>query len=309
MAGGAAGMAIGRSGLRAIRNRRRWPGWWPTRCTAVDPHPRPRDLHHQSRRVGRRRTGRPGPGRLSTDHPAPDRAEQDPADWWPAVVAACAGARAAAPEAFAAVEAVGFAAARQTLVPVTAAGEPLGPALVWSDRRATARGRGDGRGDSVGWTPCRPARGPSSTGRRWRPRRPGWRPTNPTGWPTARWLLTPRDLVVWQHDGGGGHRHHHGVGRRSVRRLGPARGGLLAALGRPAPAGARPRHRGRGARPGPAAELGLRAGIPVVVGAGRPGLRGPGHGRHRRPARWSPGGPRPTSRSRWPTSRSPSPTP
>jgi len=85
-----------------------------------------------------------GQAPVVTTFPAPDRAEQDPAAWWDSVLSACAAARASsasAAAAFAAVEAVGFAAARQTFVPVTAAGDPLGPALVWSDRRAVMQAR------------------------------------------------------------------------------------------------------------------------------------------------------------------------
>ncbi len=83
-------------------------------------------------------SGRLGSGRadLATIHPAPDRAEQDPRTWWPALVEAAAGARQAAPVAWSAAAGVGFSAARQTMVLVDARLQPIGPALLWSDRRA-----------------------------------------------------------------------------------------------------------------------------------------------------------------------------
>jgi xylulokinase len=66
------------------------------------------------------------------------------------------------------VEAVAFAAARQTFAPVDASGRPTGPGIVWSDQRApTAGGRA-----------------------RWLAEH------EPAALTRARWLLAPRDLVV-----------------------------------------------------------------------------------------------------------------
>jgi xylulokinase len=82
-----------------------------------------------------------GAGRafLSSVHGAGGTVEQDPASWWPSVVDACTTAgEVAGSRGLDAADAVVFASARQTFVPVTAGGEPLGRALMWSDRRAVA---------------------------------------------------------------------------------------------------------------------------------------------------------------------------
>src|SRR6202041_4020853 len=72
---------------------------------------------------------------LTTTHPQVGWAEQDPLRWWTTVVIACAEARAQAPAAFGAVDVVACSGARQTFVPVTAAGDPIGKGILWSDRR------------------------------------------------------------------------------------------------------------------------------------------------------------------------------
>jgi xylulokinase len=73
---------------------------------------------------------------VPTFHPAPGRAEQDPDDWWSSTVAACAQVREQDQAHFDEVTAIGFSTARETFVPVAADGRALGPALLWSDRRA-----------------------------------------------------------------------------------------------------------------------------------------------------------------------------
>jgi len=112
-----------------------------------------------------------GDAHVTTVHPAPGRAEQDANRWWPSVVEACAHARAAAPGAFARVDAVAFSAARQTFVPVAADGTPLGPAVVWSDRRGGGTVAG-----KLAWL------------EEHEPERMG----------AARWALAPRDLMLWR---------------------------------------------------------------------------------------------------------------
>ena len=59
---------------------------------------------------------------LTTTHPQVGWAEQEPLRWWTSLVIACAEARAQAPRAFGDVEVVVCSGARQTFVPVTAAG-------------------------------------------------------------------------------------------------------------------------------------------------------------------------------------------
>jgi xylulokinase len=73
-----------------------------------------------------------------TRYPAPDRAEQDPRDWEAALAPAIGGALAAAGVSPEAVAAIAIAGQLDGCVAVGAAGEPLHPALIWQDRRATA---------------------------------------------------------------------------------------------------------------------------------------------------------------------------
>ena len=77
-----------------------------------------------------------GRAELPTFHAEPGWAEQDADDWWTSVVDAFNDARAAADDRWGAVEAIGFAAARETFVPVDEEGRALGRGLLWSDRRA-----------------------------------------------------------------------------------------------------------------------------------------------------------------------------
>ncbi|HXW33349.1 MAG TPA: FGGY family carbohydrate kinase [Acidimicrobiales bacterium] len=62
--------------------------------------------------------------------------EQKPSDWWGSVVEACSRAREGKP-AFEDVDGIAMSAARQTFVPVDGSGFPLGPGILWSDRRAS----------------------------------------------------------------------------------------------------------------------------------------------------------------------------
>src|SRR5262249_23558537 len=73
---------------------------------------------------------------MATQHPKAGWAEQEPTRWWSSVVEACAQGRAVAPDIYAAVRAIGFAAARESFVLVDGALTPLGPGILWSDQRA-----------------------------------------------------------------------------------------------------------------------------------------------------------------------------
>jgi xylulokinase len=73
---------------------------------------------------------------IASAHPEAGWAEQDPTRWWSSVVNACAQVRAGAPDAYAAVCAIGFAAARESFVLVDSALTPLGAGILWSDQRA-----------------------------------------------------------------------------------------------------------------------------------------------------------------------------
>lgn len=71
-----------------------------------------------------------------TQHPHPDRAEQDPRTWEAALGPAIAGALAQAGVAPEAVAAIAIAGQLDGCVAVDAQGSPLHPALIWQDRRA-----------------------------------------------------------------------------------------------------------------------------------------------------------------------------
>lgn len=75
---------------------------------------------------------------LTTQHPHPGWAEQDAEEWWQSVVASCAEARQTEPDAFDAITAIGFSAARETFVLTDESLRPLGPGILWSDHRADA---------------------------------------------------------------------------------------------------------------------------------------------------------------------------
>ena len=82
---------------------------------------------------------------VETAHPAPGFAEQDPDDWWRAVLDACRSLRARDPADFARIDTVGCSAARETFACFDAQLRPLTPGILWSDARAIdeARALGD----------------------------------------------------------------------------------------------------------------------------------------------------------------------
>jgi xylulokinase len=132
---------------------------------------------------------------LETSHPRPGWSEQDPGAWWPALAEACAAVRARAPEAFGAVDVVGCTGARQTVVVVGADGGTLGPGILWSDRRAGSEAERlaselPGTEPSGGGTGTPPDAASVAA-------KLAWVATHqPARLEAARWVLTPRDLMV-----------------------------------------------------------------------------------------------------------------
>ncbi|HUY21888.1 MAG TPA: FGGY family carbohydrate kinase [Acidimicrobiales bacterium] len=204
-----------------------------------------------------------------------NRVEQDPGSWWPSVVAACEAARAGAGGRGRgrgrgrgdAVRALGFSAARQTFVPVSAAGVPLGTAMVWSDRRAGAEAAALAA-SCGGASPVREQTGvvldAASVAAKvaWLERH------EPERLRQARWLLSPRDLLAWRL-----------TGEVCTDRTLASATGMYDDTGRAVPAlvgdsgdrlpAVHPSDSVVGALlAGPAAELALPPGIPVVIGAG-----------------------------------------
>jgi xylulokinase len=82
-----------------------------------------------------------GRAKLNVMTPAPGWAEQAPGDWWTSTVEAVRRALADLDEregaSPAAVQAVGLAWQRETFVALDAEGEPLRPAILWLDQRAS----------------------------------------------------------------------------------------------------------------------------------------------------------------------------
>jgi xylulokinase len=204
---------------------------------------------------------------LVTTHPRPGWAEQDPDDWWSSVRAACGQAAAAAPASVASVSAIGLCGARETFVPVTEDRRPIGPGIVWSDRRAgdeAVRLAADlGGAERVRQRLGIVADAGSVIAKlAWLARH------EPRRLDRARWLLAPRDLAA-----------AYLTGTIATDATLASRTGLLTLGGEPAPetsplAGDRlPPVVASTTVVGPclpeaASHLGVPAGIPVVIGAG-----------------------------------------
>ncbi|MGQ4727657.1 MULTISPECIES: FGGY-family carbohydrate kinase [Streptomyces] len=110
----------------------------------------------QGRALAEARADLPPPVRT-----APGTSEQDARSWWPAVRSALRRTTAALPRGGREVIAVAVSATSGTIVPTGTDGEPLGPALMYDDRRAAdvnaeaqraGSARWDGLGLSVGPT-------------------------------------------------------------------------------------------------------------------------------------------------------------
>jgi xylulokinase len=213
---------------------------------------------------GPRAVGRAG---IDTVYGSGGRAEQDPTTWWGSVVAACADARSADPRSFGAVTAIGFAAARQTVVGVDAGGHPLGPALVWSDRRASEEAGVMALGLG-GVEAVRNRTGGVLDGSAVAAKAVWWAAHERETWGAVRWLLTPRDFLLWTM-----------TGEVVTDSTMVSAAGLVDGAGRPVPELVS----GLGDRlppvvgpdsvvgilsAGPAGQLGLGVGLPVVIGAG-----------------------------------------
>jgi xylulokinase len=204
---------------------------------------------------------------LATARPQLGWAEQDPVGWWTSVVVACAEARAADAGAFGSVDVVSFSAARQTFVPLTAAAEPLGTGLLWSDRRAVAEAAALtaalGGDEAVLRRTGVPLDGGAVAAKI------AWIADHQPGRMAAcDWLLSPRDLVVWRLTGEvatdvtlASRTGLYDAEGRVVEELAGAAAGKL-------PPVLPPDQVVGWLRAVPAAELGLRPGVPVVIGAG-----------------------------------------
>ncbi len=201
---------------------------------------------------------------LATRHPAAGRAEQDPSDWWDSVGRACRELDSG--PGLGQVEALGFAAARETFVPVRADGSPLGPALLWSDRRAAEEAAELTR--RFGPEPFHQRTG-VILGAGSMAAKVTWLAVHqPERLSESRWLLAPRDLIAWRMTGEvatdatlASRTGFYDIGGAPLGLAGELAGERLApvrtatsVLGELLPAAAE--------------ELGLPPGTPVVLGAG-----------------------------------------
>ncbi len=128
---------------------------------------------------------------IETSHPRPGWAEQRPTDWWASVVEACHKLAAECGDAVGAAGAIGFTAARETFVLVDALLHPLSPGILWSDRRAEPQAL------ALGDAPTFRATTGVALGASAHAAKLAWvAEEHPTVLQHARWVLSPRDLVV-----------------------------------------------------------------------------------------------------------------
>jgi xylulokinase len=204
---------------------------------------------------------------LTTTRPQVGWAEQDPLRWWTTLVIACAEARAQAPRAFAEVDVVACSGARQTFVPVTARGDPIGKGILWSDHRAASAARA--LAERMGGDDINRARTGIPLDAGAVAAKLAWLAEHePDRMEAAHVILSPRDLIVYRMtdqivtDATFASRSGlYDFDGNAVRELaGPALGKLPSVVAPDTVVG--------NLKSVPGAELGLRPGIPVVIGAG-----------------------------------------
>jgi sugar (pentulose or hexulose) kinase len=208
-----------------------------------------------------------GRSELTTTHPEVGWAEQDPLRWWTTLVIACAEARAQAPQAFNQVDVVACSGARQTFVPMTSRGEPIGKGILWSDHRAAVEARA--LAERMGGDDINRARTGIPLDAGAVAAKLAWLAENESArLEAADLILSPRDFIVFRltdqavTDATFASRSGlYDFDGNAVRELaGPALGKLPSVVPSETVVGQ--------LKSVPAAELGLHPGIPVVIGAG-----------------------------------------
>jgi xylulokinase len=128
---------------------------------------------------------------LTVSRPQPLWSEQDPEEWWQAVVACLDGLAASASDALPAVRAIGLSGQMLAVTLLDAAGTPIRPALLWNDGRAAnecaeLHQRFPTFAETVG---CRAMPGFSAPKLRWLSRH------EPAALARARWTVLTKDFV------------------------------------------------------------------------------------------------------------------
>ncbi len=195
---------------------------------------------------------------LTTTHPRPGWAEQDPKGWWAAAVEAC---RAAGPGP---ADAVVLCGARQSFVLLDDGGRPLGPGIVWSDARAVDEAaalvaEAGGTEPLAALSGIRPDARSVLAKCRWLERH------EPGLWAQSARLVAPRDLVVRRLCGA---EATDWTLASATGLFGPGGDLLAGELARRLPEVVPPATVVGGVTRASASELGVAAGTPVVLGAG-----------------------------------------
>ena len=76
-----------------------------------------------------------GSAPIPSSEPRPGWSEQNPEDWWRATEASVAAVRAAAPQVFGAVAAIGLSGQMHGVTLLDAADQPIRPSIIWNDGR------------------------------------------------------------------------------------------------------------------------------------------------------------------------------
>jgi xylulokinase len=204
---------------------------------------------------------------LATSHPQLGWDEQEPLRWWTSMVIACAEARAQASREFSQVDVVACSGARQTFVPVTRAGEPIGKGILWSDRRGASEIRA--LAERMGGDDVNRARTGIPLDAGAVAAKLAWLDANdPDRLAASDLILSPRDMVLMRMTDEvvtdvtfASRSGLYDFDGNAVRELaGPALGKLPSVVAPDTVIGQ--------LKAVPGAELGLRPGIPVVIGAG-----------------------------------------
>lgn len=134
-----------------------------------------------------------GSAPYSTAHPAPDRAEQNPEDWWQATITAVHQAIATAPAGE--IAAIGLSGQMHGAV-FLGGNAPVGPAIIWSDRRSAVQveelTERIGRERLIETTGSALATGFQAATIRWVQHH------QPDRWEQVRTVLLPKDYLGWR---------------------------------------------------------------------------------------------------------------